>query len=257
MTLSTILGTPQTAWLGVSGLDAFFNSHISGKLICVVLFAGSILAWSIMVTKLRHLRRAVYQSKRFLVAYRKETHPVSLFLKGHRFYPSPLATVYEDACNALGAALGGPSESDSSAALTNSTDADSERLTTREIRWVRNLGQRSMSDIILVLEDKMGLLATAVTAAPFLGLLGTVWGVMIAFGALGQAGPATLKVLAPGVSAALLTTVVGLLVALPSSIGYNIIVSRIRRLHVMMENFLDEFVSDIERRFLDDEGDHP
>ena len=96
----------------------------------------------------------------------------------------------------------------------------------------------------------MGLLATAVTGAPFLGLLGTVWGVMDAFKAMAVTGSVMLSEVAPGISGALLTTVVGLLVALPSLIGYNLLSSEIRRMSVAMENFSDELVKDLERHFL-------
>ena len=96
----------------------------------------------------------------------------------------------------------------------------------------------------------MGLLATAVTAAPFLGLLGTVWGVMEAFSGMAATGSPMLSAVAPGISGALLTTVVGLLVALPSSIGYNMLSNKIRRFCVEMDNFSQELNQDVERYFL-------
>ena len=95
-------------------------------------------------------------------------------------------------------------------------------------------------------------MATAVTACPFLGLLGTVWGVMDAFSGMAVAGSAQLSAVAPGIAAALLTTVVGLLVALPSAIGYNILTSRVRELQVRTENFSQELIADIQRNFLRD-----
>jgi biopolymer transport protein TolQ len=96
----------------------------------------------------------------------------------------------------------------------------------------------------------MGLLATAVTAAPFLGLLGTVWGVMDAFKAMAASGTVTLSEVAPGISGALLTTVVGLLVALPSLIGYNLLTNQMKRICLAMDNFAEEFTNDIERAFI-------
>ena len=96
----------------------------------------------------------------------------------------------------------------------------------------------------------MGILATAVSASPLLGLLGTVWGVLDAFGAMAVAGAANLSAVAPGISAALLTTVVGLLVAIPSAIGYNVLTSKIRELAVQMDNFAQEFVAELQRRFV-------
>ena len=93
----------------------------------------------------------------------------------------------------------------------------------------------------------MGFLATAVSSAPLLGLLGTVWGVMESFGGMAITGAPTLAAVAPGISGALLTTVVGLLVALPSAIGFNWITNRIRSLCVQMDNFAQEFTADVQR----------
>jgi biopolymer transport protein TolQ len=99
----------------------------------------------------------------------------------------------------------------------------------------------------------MGLVATAASTAPFLGLLGTVWGVMEAFGGMALGGTAMLSAVAPGISGALLTTVVGLLVALPSVVGYNLLSDSIRRISVEMDNFVDELMADVERQYRDPE----
>ncbi|MCK5849589.1 MAG: MotA/TolQ/ExbB proton channel family protein, partial [Kiritimatiellae bacterium] len=115
---------------------------------------------------------------------------------------------------------------------------------------VRNVAERELADQVLLLENNMGILATATTTAPFLGLLGTVWGVMEAFGGMASAGGSSLSEVAPGISGALLTTVVGLLVALPSAVGYNILSDIIRRVTVEMDNFSQEMVSDMERHYL-------
>ena len=96
----------------------------------------------------------------------------------------------------------------------------------------------------------MGLLATAVSAAPFLGLLGTVWGVMDTFSGMSSAGNAALSAVAPGISGALLTTIIGLIVALPSMIGYNLLSSEIRRISVQMDHFAQELVSVIQNNYV-------
>ena len=88
-----------------------------------------------------------------------------------------------------------------------------------QLSGIRNVAERTMADQALLLENSMGLLATAASTAPFLGLLGTVWGVMEAFGGMAVTGTAMLSAVAPGISGALLTTVIGLLVALPSAVG--------------------------------------
>jgi biopolymer transport protein TolQ len=115
---------------------------------------------------------------------------------------------------------------------------------------VRNLAESFMDDQALLLESNMHLLAICVSAAPLLGLLGTVWGLLESFGDLVGAGSAMLSTVAPGISGALLTTVIGLLVAIPSAVAYNIITDQIRRVTVETDNFLQELISDVERRYV-------
>ena len=105
----------------------------------------------------------------------------------------------------------------------------------------------------LRLESGLILLAIAVSGAPFLGLLGTVWGVMSTFGHIAQEGSATLSAMAPGVSAALVTTVAGFLVAIPSMFGYNYLVHNLRVLTVELDNFAQDLVSKLETEYLKDD----
>ena len=112
-----------------------------------------------------------------------------------------------------------------------------------------------MAQESLKLESGLILLAIAVSGAPFLGLLGTVWGVMSTFGGIAQAGSASLTAMAPGVAAALITTVAGLLVAIPSMFGYNWLVHNLRVLTVDLDNFAQELVSKMEIEYLRDEDE--
>ena len=97
----------------------------------------------------------------------------------------------------------------------------------------------------------MIILATAVSGAPFVGLLGTVWGVMETFADVAKAGSASLAAMAPGVSAALITTVTGLLVAIPAMFGYNYLVTSVRGMIVEMDNFAAELTSAFEHRYVE------
>ena len=115
-------------------------------------------------------------------------------------------------------------------------------LNATEVDVVRASLEQAVADQILELERKMIFLATAITISPFLGLFGTVWGIMLAFTDLAIMGKADIQTLAPGVSGALLTTVLGLLVAIPSVVGYNIITSLIKATIVQMDNFVEEFL---------------
>lgn len=226
---------------------AFRTSNFAGKVIVVLLFLGSIFAWTIMVTKFAELRRARVESQRFLQAFRKSSHPLDLFLRRQRFAESPLYRIYEAGCSELGAELEARGVAGEDLFLGSVGTA--RRLSALQLEGVRNVTERTVADLALMLEEKMGLLATAVSASPFLGLLGTVWGVMDAFGGMAVTGAATLAAVAPGIAGALLTTVVGLLVALPSAIGYNFLTHQIRELCVDMDNFAQEFAAAIRRAF--------
>jgi biopolymer transport protein ExbB/TolQ len=101
----------------------------------------------------------------------------------------------------------------------------------------------------------MIILATAVSGAPFIGLLGTVWGVMETFADVAKAGSASLAAMAPGVSAALITTVTGLLVAIPAMFGYNYLVTTVRGMIVGLDNFAAELTSAFEHRYVSHRSD--
>ena len=225
------------------------SSLISGKLIVLILVAASIFAWSVMVTKYRELVNAQKSSRKFQLAFRNEGHPLNLFLRRHAYPESPIYKVYEAGCISLGGELteGRQRVGDLFAASASLEDYHLNQL---QVEVVRRATERSVADQALALESRMGILATAVSASPLLGLLGTVWGVLDAFGAMAVAGAANLSAVAPGISAALLTTVVGLLVAIPSAIGYNVLTSKIRELAVQMDNFAQEFVAELQRRFV-------
>ena len=229
--------------LPLAGLiDAFWLSNLPGQIIVVVLFVGSIIVWAVMATKWMELREATRLSERFLRAYRNEPTPVGIFLKRLSFQPSPLYAVYEKACRALGAILAPGDGNDLFAAEKSAVGL---RLTEVQINSVRNVAESAVVDQTLKLESRMNIIAIGVSAAPLLGLLGTVWGVLDAFGVMSRAGSAMLSTVAPGVSGALLTTVIGLLVALPSAIGYNILAELIRRQCILTDNFLEELMTDI------------
>lgn len=223
------------------------SNFLSGKLIIFILFAFSVVAWSVMVTKWLELKRAQVISRHFMDLFRREQHPLGLFLRRQRFPESPLYKVYESACLAIGVELeakGGDEE------LFYKGLEGRTSLSVMQIGAVRNAAERQIADQQLTLEGKMGFLSTAVSASPLMGLLGTVWGVLDAFSQMALQGMANLSAVAPGIASALLTTVVGLLVAIPSSMGYNFLASKIRGQMVQMDNFSDEFMAQLQRTFI-------
>jgi len=230
-------------------LFAFRHSNfVSGKLFVFLLFLVSVYAWAIMAIKFIELRQAKSASRQFLASFRKEPHPLGLFLKRLRFPDTPLFKIYESACLTVGVEL----EARGSAPdelFVRGLDRQV-RLNPYQLTAVRNAAERTIADQALVLESKMGFLATAASAAPLLGLLGTVWGVMDTFSSMAVNGAASIAAVAPGISGALMTTGAALVVAIPSAVGYNYLANEVRSMAVRMDNFADELLANVQRQFL-------
>lgn len=230
---------------------AFRQSELNGKVIVILLVFISVGVWTVMLTKFTQLRAARLASNHFLKIFRNEKYSTGLFVKRQRIPNTPLDAMYLAGCQSLSSELKADGIENPEMLFAGRTDpAEARRLDNTQMDTVRAAVDCALADQALELETHMGLLATATSVGPFLGLLGTVWGVMGTFSGMATAGSATLSAVAPGISGALLTTVVGLLVALPSSIGYNLLTTRIRHLSVQMDNFAQEFTGRIQQEFM-------
>jgi biopolymer transport protein ExbB/TolQ len=227
---------------------ALSHSTVPGKAVLITLFFGSIFSWSVMYTKLRVIQIAKRRSLDFRNHFRADRQPLRLYTLGARFDGTPLYDVYLAGCEELTFHLLGSAEVDETfkARLEIATP-----ISAAQMRAVESAMERAVGEGSLRLESQMILLATAVSGAPFLGLLGTVWGVMDTFGDVATAGSANLAAMAPGVSAALITTVTGLLVAIPAMFGYNFLVTSIRGMTVDMDNFASELSSEMAHRYVE------
>jgi biopolymer transport protein ExbB/TolQ len=228
-------------------LYAWNMSNTAGKVIIIILLLASVFSWSVMVTKLIFIRQARKENARFLRRFRDSRHPLEIFEQGKRFGASPLAAVYSAGARELSFHLLGSSVVDET---YSSRLSDASKVDAISINSVRSAFDRAVGEESLKLEANLVLLSTAVSGAPFLGLLGTVWGVMDAFTGVAIAGRADLAALAPGVSGALITTVAGLLVAIPAMFGYNFLINTLKGMMVEMENFAAECASDFEHKHL-------
>lgn len=227
---------------------ALQNSTFPGKAVLISLFIGSIFSWSVMITKMRVVLFAKKQARGFLELFRADRQPLRLYQSQARYDGTPIFSVYKAGCKELTFHLLGSPEVDETfrARLEGAT-----LITPSQMKAVTSAMERAVGENALKIESQMILLATAVSGAPFLGLLGTVWGVMDTFGDVAAAGSANLAAMAPGVSAALITTVTGLLVAIPAMFGYNFLVTSIRGMIVEMDNFAAELASEFEHRYVD------
>lgn len=242
-------------FLATSGglLYAFEQSTLPGRLVLLALFLASVFSWTVMVTKFRVVRRARQQRERFLDLFRADRQPLNLFRERARFEGAPVFAVYKAGCRELCFQLLGSSEVDETFRARLDT---APKISPAQMRVVSTAMERAVGETALRLESQMILLATAVSGAPFLGLLGTVWGVMETFADVAQAGSANLTAMAPGVSAALITTVTGLLVAIPAMFGYNFLVTTLRGMIVELDNFAAELASEFEHKYVD-HGERP
>ena len=210
-----------------SMLYAFRKSDFVGQSICWMLIIASVVVWVIMIEKGYSMSRAMKNSQAFLRAFREKRNPLGLREKAEETQ-SPAAAVYLAACERI-------------ESFRLEVEGGGRRaMSDDELEVMRSAMNLAVEDQLVILEKRTMVLATAVSGSPVLGLFGTVWGITVAFTQLAQAGRADVQTLAPGVSGALLTTVIALLVALPSMVGYNIITSKIKNFTVHLDNFVDE-----------------
>src|SRR5580704_13779817 len=207
---------------------------------CLVIF--SITAWSVMIWKAVQMRRAKKLNRFFNTEYRTQKNVLDVFDRRIQADGCPLFVVYQAGSLELDARLKNPGDG-----------ARKRFLSLKSMEHVKRTLENTVAQESLKLESGLILLAIAVSGAPFLGLLGTVWGVMSTFSGIARQGSATMAAMAPGVSGALITTVAGLLVAIPSMFGYNWLVHNLRVLTVELDNFAQELVSKMESEFLEEE----
>src|SRR6187401_3853107 len=245
---------PEIVAAGGGLLFAFDHATIAGRIVLTLLAVASIYSWSIMITKLRVIRFARKQNARFLAAFHKDRQPLRLFEKNAHFPGAPLFNVYRAGCQEMTFHLLGSSEVDETFRARLEI---AEKITPAQMGAVNAAMERAVGETALGLESQMILLASAVSGAPFLGLLGTVWGVMDTFTDVAIAGSPNLATMAPGISGALITTVTALCVAIPAMFGYNFLVTSIRGMVVEMDNFAAELASEFEHKYVDHNARDP
>jgi biopolymer transport protein TolQ len=214
-------------------IEVFFRADPVGQVITVGLAVFSLIAWTIMFGKHYELKRLRLLNYSFESHLRDQRTLLDLPESYRRRRAIPYAEVFADAVEGYWRA----------AAIGKEKGNDDPRA---RLEHAENAIQRAIARQILRYESSMIFLASIVAGAPFLGLLGTVWGVMEAFSAVAVQQTASIQSIAPGVSSALLTTVAGLVVAIPSVFGYNVLLASTRRLITEMENYASQLADRIE-----------
>src|ERR1700732_466893 len=215
-------------FVGGEIVDMISNTGAVAKLVLVILLAFSLLSWAIILTKWSLLRRARVQSGRFVRAFRKAQRLQDIAAVADQFRPSPLVGVFEGGFEEYKRQVTGQ------AALL------------RSLSGVQRGMQIGASEEVTRLERNLAWLAITAAVTPFIGLFGTVWGIIDAFHGLGTAGAATLRAVAPGISEALITTAAGLAAAIPAVIAYNLIGGSIREFAARGDDFTLEVLNSVE-----------
>jgi biopolymer transport protein TolQ len=204
----------------------------------VVLLLFSIVSWALIVEKWWQFRRIRRQSAAFLKAFREGRRASALVGASRKLRESPLANLY----------LAGYHEVAGISEIADRVlDEADEGLPADRLDAVHRALRRAAGQEIARLERYLPFLATTASVAPFIGLFGTVWGVITAFHGIGQQGSASLAVVAPGISEALIATAAGLGAAIPAVMGYNFFVNRVRHWGTEMDGFMLEFLNILSR----------
>lgn len=220
---------------------AFEKATIEGKVTISMLVLVSLFSWTVIIQKARQLYRARKMSRQFFEVYRKTRDPLELSRRDTEFPGAPAYEVYATGAEELDYHL-----KNNPVSIKGKT-----RISAASFASVKVALERAVSVEALSLEKGMIILSTAVAGGPFIGLLGTVWGVMETFSGIAMVQAASLTAMAPGVAGALIATVVGLFVAIPAMFAYNYMITLVRAITQELDNFTSEFATAVEHQYVD------
>ena len=238
---------------------AIQNATLEGKITVGVLFLLSLFSWTIILTKFRQLHIARKASKRFYEVYSATRDPLDIKKRGEEFEGAPAWELYDRGAEEVLYQLKNHPVQVVGSVIHSTGDGNTDHLA-RAI--TTKISPSSFEAVKVVLEEAAGgqamglekgmiVLSTAVAGGPFIGLLGTVWGVMSTFAGIAEKQQASLTAMAPGVAAALVATVTGLLVAIPAMFAYNFMVTTIRHVTQELDGFATRYANQIEHTYVD------
>ena len=223
------LSSLSLSFVGGEIVDLVLQTGAVAKTVLLLLLAFSVLSWAVILSKWMTISRARAQSGRFIRNFRKAQRVQDIASVLNQFRPSPLVGVFEAAVEEFKRQMGTTGGVHNPVAIQRTM-------------------QIASSEGITRLERNVMWLAITGAVTPFIGLFGTVWGIIDAFHGLGTAGAATLRAVAPGISEALITTAAGLAAAIPAVIAYNLITGSIREMASRNDDFTLEMLNLIERQ---------
>ncbi len=230
--------------LADSLVQGFLGSNFMGQALVVVQLLGSVVMVATILGKWKELGFVGMATRRFLRDFSTGGDVLEYYLQRRPTVSTGVEGIYKETCERLLKLL----SPDVRSLLVGRQGGDA-ALTAREIELVRGTCEHVLDEEELRVEHGMGVISTVVALEPMLGLLGTVWGVLDAFAEMGTAGSASLAAIAPSISAALVTTVVGLLIAIPGVIAHTRLNASVRNITSDMEGFADELMGRIACEF--------
>lgn len=210
------------------------GASIPVQIILFILLLFSVFSWAIIIFKRKSLRLASAQSRRFMSAFQKSRSLSEIGEAARKYRLSPLASIFQSGFKEL-------------SYFTKSNPKPT--ITADNVATLNRALQRAANQEIARMEKMMNFLATTGSVTPFIGLFGTVWGIMDAFIHIGISRSAGLQTVAPGIAEALIATAIGLFAAVPAVIAYNYFLGRIKDIITDMDDFSFEFISIVERLY--------
>ncbi len=227
--------------------DMVIHAGFVVQLVLLLLLIFSVVSWAIILMKYFNIRKVGRENELFLSIYMRSTKLSEIFPEAKKFRQSALAEIfragYSELAKVAKAVRGTPPGKDA-------PEAGGQGIEIAGIDNVERAMNRASGSEAGKLEAALGFLATTGSASPFIGLFGTVWGIMDTFKGIGARGSATLAVVAPGISEALIATAAGLAAAIPAVIFYNYYLNRIKTMTLEMENFASELLNIVERYYV-------
>jgi biopolymer transport protein TolQ len=244
---------------------AIDKATTEGKITIGLLVILSLFSWTVIINKARQLYLARQAAKLFFKEYRATRDPLELFTRGKEFPGAPAFEVYFAGAEELAYQLKNnpvqvaphPIRGTTNLGSVGKGDTDLvarsilTKISNASFDSVKVALERAVGAQALSLEKGMIILSTAVAGGPFIGLLGTVWGVMETFSGIAKVQAASLTAMAPGVAGALIATVVGLFVAIPAMFAYNYMITSVRAITQELDNFTTEYATGIEHKYVD------
>jgi biopolymer transport protein TolQ len=225
------------------------NAGVVVQMVMLILLFFSVSSWAIILIKSRYIKRAVKQSAEFTEFFWKSRDLSNAFAKAKQLHGSPLARIFRIGYVELKKTS---QSSGQPGGASSQTAGDSMPFNTRFVGTdnVKRALRRAINTEMTRMTQMVPFLATTGNTAPFIGLFGTVWGIMNSFSGIGQRGSASLAVVAPGISEALVATAAGLAAAIPAVIAFNYFMNRIRIVETELHSFSADFLNIIERDIL-------